>query len=157
MDSTVGAGTVTKTLRQQLRSDCVRTVAPVFACLSLPARSTMFSLPTRMWFSPSAPTCPQALGNNDNNSSNQSSRKLRIKDDSKNHNGILYPENTTNNNNNKNNCRIYTPLWETQGTLQLKKNTLYINPYKQINGLGALKIHTNHSGTHTHDRVRAIN
>ena len=155
MDATVGAGTVTKTPRQQLRSDCVHTVAPVFACLSLPARSTMFSLPTRMWFSPSAPICPQALDNNDNNSSNQSSGKLRIKDDSKNHNGILYPENTTHNNN----YSIYRALWETQSTLQLKKNTLHINPYKQINGLGALKIHTNHSGPHTHrhDHVHVIN
>lgn len=102
MVATVGAGAVTKTLRQQLRSDCVRTVAPVFACLSLPARSTMFSLPTRMWFSPSAPTCPHALDNNNNNSSDQSSGKLWIKDNSKNHNGILYPKNMTNNNNNNN-------------------------------------------------------
>uniref|UniRef100_A0A3Q2Y3E8 Uncharacterized protein n=1 Tax=Hippocampus comes TaxID=109280 RepID=A0A3Q2Y3E8_HIPCM len=29
--------------------------APVLVCLSLPARSTRLSLPTRMWFSPSSP------------------------------------------------------------------------------------------------------
>lgn len=31
------------------------TVAPVFACLSLPAKSTRFNFPTRIWFSSSAP------------------------------------------------------------------------------------------------------
>uniref|UniRef100_A0A4W5MZ31 Uncharacterized protein n=1 Tax=Hucho hucho TaxID=62062 RepID=A0A4W5MZ31_9TELE len=30
--------------------------APVLVCLSLPARSTRFSFPTRMWFSPSTPS-----------------------------------------------------------------------------------------------------
>ena len=31
---------------------------PVFACLSLPAKSTRLSFPTRMWSLPSRPTCP---------------------------------------------------------------------------------------------------
>ena len=35
----------------------VLTAAPVFACLSLPARSTRFSFPTRICSSPSAPSC----------------------------------------------------------------------------------------------------
>uniref|UniRef100_A0A3B5KX04 Uncharacterized protein n=1 Tax=Xiphophorus couchianus TaxID=32473 RepID=A0A3B5KX04_9TELE len=32
-----------------------RAETPVFVCLSLPAKSTRFSLPTLMWFSPSTP------------------------------------------------------------------------------------------------------
>uniref|UniRef100_A0A3B1JZH9 Uncharacterized protein n=1 Tax=Astyanax mexicanus TaxID=7994 RepID=A0A3B1JZH9_ASTMX len=35
-------------------------LTPVLACLSLPARSTKLSFPTRMWLRPSGPGCPHS-------------------------------------------------------------------------------------------------
>jgi len=40
---------------EELNTHCYNTSAPVFDCLSLPAKSTRFNLPTLMWFSLSAP------------------------------------------------------------------------------------------------------